>query len=298
MVFMNMSKNGISIVAVLNELEKEIGTTLLNEMKCLFSNLYRILNDFSRENQTDENTPEIYCIQKPTVKTAATPICSEFRVRDHTDFASSLCDIKIEDLSENNEFPESIQQLCNFEVQTPDSKINYDKVNPIDLSAGLAKKNEKMRRYPKLNSVHICKRCNYTTNCASKLKKHENFHDGIKNFKCESCKTSYFTSYDLKRHFKTITHNQNVTTNNAFSKLEIQCPKSKSIHICKQCNYTTNYASKLKKHEIFHGGIKNFKCKSCNTSYFTSHDLKRHFKTITHNQNVTKSNVFSNLEIL
>merc|ERR1712126_45748 len=67
-------------------------------------------------------------------------------------------------------------------------------------------------------------------------------------------------------------------------------PKLNSVYLCKKCSYATNYPGNLKRHLRFHDGIKKFKCKPCNTSFYTSNDLKCHSKTKKHYCNVTQNN--------
>merc|ERR1719167_1281834 len=207
---MNMS-NSISIVTALNELENEIIAKITNEVKCLFVNINRILNHFSQGKETDKVIPEISSIQKPTVKTSA--ICQKSYFEAPSDFESSFCGIKIEDLSGNNEFHGNIQQSQNIEFEAYNPE-NEKIANPLTVALKFAKCKDSIRPFSKLNSVYLCKQCSYATNYPGNLKRHQRFHDGIKKFKCKPCKTSFFTSHGLKWCLKTKKHNCNVTQNN------------------------------------------------------------------------------------
>ena len=56
-------------------------------------------------------------------------------------------------------------------------------------------------------------------------------------------------------------------------------PVAKKSYSCKQCGYSCNTTSKLKRHTRVHSGAKPFVCGQCNYSCTTAANLKRHKRT-------------------
>ena len=59
--------------------------------------------------------------------------------------------------------------------------------------------------------------------------------------------------------------------------------KESHIHFCKECNWSTFEATRLKKHYQQQHGEKQFACEECNSKFSTQSRLKRHKKDI-HNK--------------
>lgn len=51
------------------------------------------------------------------------------------------------------------------------------------------------------------------------------------------------------------------------------------MYSCDACDYSTQYKGDLKKHIMFHEGIKKYICDNCGFKFTTSSDLKRHMRT-------------------
>ena len=51
------------------------------------------------------------------------------------------------------------------------------------------------------------------------------------------------------------------------------------MYSCDACDYSTQYKGDLKKHIMFHEGIKKYICHNCGFKYTTSSDLQRHMRT-------------------
>ena len=51
------------------------------------------------------------------------------------------------------------------------------------------------------------------------------------------------------------------------------------MYSCDACDYSTQYKGDLKKHIMFHEGIKKYICHNCGFKFTTSSDLQRHMRT-------------------
>ena len=86
-----------------------------------------------------------------------------------------------------------------------------------------------------------------------------------RNFKCEECNVYLSSSRTLSDHNKQIHL------------------KESHIHFCKECNWSTFEATRLKKHYQQQHGEKQFACEECNSKFSTQSRLKRHKQDI-HNK--------------
>ena len=91
-----------------------------------------------------------------------------------------------------------------------------------------------------LKKKHNCNQCNYSTDNASHLKRHQLIHSGEKPFACSQCRYSCTVASSLKTHI--LIH----SGENPFK--------------CKQCDYSCKTVSHLKLHILTHSGKKAFKC--------------------------------------
>lgn len=151
-----------------------------------------------------------------------------------------------------------------------------------DITSHLNMKHETNHRY-------ICKICNKGFDVLTWFKEHDNFHSGVKPFKCGYCGKSFLYSRYLSAH-KNSMHKEEMTGISSIHecgicKKQYQHKNSLKLHmnvhtgnfsICDICGKQLSSKEKLKFHLRIHTGYKPFKCSYCEKCFTKKPILVEH----------------------
>jgi len=147
-------------------------------------------------------------------------------------------------------------------------------------------KDETLR--PRTFQAIICDECGKTLRSIGDLKRHNNFHAGIKPWVCDECPHASSTKGDLKKHKLIHTEDRlkpfmcDICSKSFGGSTDLK--RHKTVHTgekgfsCDQCSYETARLGSLEKHLRIHTGERPFVCQVCGTKFVNKSHLNRHLK--------------------
>ena len=198
-----------------------------------------------------------------------------------------LCDLGTH-LEEN-----PVDQILRIDVKT---ELVEDDLTEIQ-SEGLDSKSN-LKKHMKITHVHEgmknykCDTCGKVCNRPGDLKKHVKFvHEGIKNYICMTCGKAFSRSPDLKKHISSVhegTKDHRCDQCGKFFGLPENLRRHvKNVHEgrkdyrCNDCGKFFAESYALKAHiKMVHEGQRDFECDQCGKSFCTSGNLKTHIRTV------------------
>ena len=144
--------------------------------------------------------------------------------------------------------------------------------SPLGTKRSKCRKRNNKPRSKKM--LHQCPHCPYSSKRYSLLKDHIHTHTGEKPYTCKLCGQCFAASSNHYRHMRT--HMRRLTDE------EIACLKvrrTKKIHQCPHCPYSTKIIRNLKFHIHTHTGEKPYSCKECGRCFTTSSNCNKHMRT-------------------
>ncbi|KFO36448.1 Zinc finger protein 584 [Fukomys damarensis] len=120
-------------------------------------------------------------------------------------------------------------------------------------------------------------------------KPQQGIHATQKPFKCSNCRESFLKAFALlnyliahpeERHFQ-CPAGRSVPTKNSALPDDQKDPHEEDAHVCGECGKAFSYASKLRKHQKIHMGIRPFQCSECGKTFSRKDALALHERTHT-----------------
>ena len=176
---------------------------------------------------------------------------------------------------ENSQLEIDYDDIGNYSVSYMDSLDHSDNENE-NLEDPSEFVNEPMKPENE-NKSFKCSRCDKTFTTSFNMKKHiKTIHEGQRNYKCDSCGKSYKESGSLNFHIKTIHEGQRKykcdSCEQPFNKLDSLKSHIKSLHEVQDADTLKMKYSRLKK--------KRRNCQICGDSIYSITGLRQHLKVI------------------
>ncbi|XP_004866617.1 zinc finger protein 584 isoform X2 [Heterocephalus glaber] len=137
--------------------------------------------------------------------------------------------------------------------------------------------------------AHVCGECGKAFNYASKLRKHQKIHMGIRPFQCSECGKTFSRKDALALHERTHTGERPYECSRcgkAFSVLSTLI-RHRKVHLrerpyeCRECGKFFKYNKSFVLHQRVHTGERPFVCEHCGKTYVTRSGLYQHWKVHT-----------------
>ncbi|XP_070073480.1 transcription factor Ouib [Drosophila takahashii] len=161
---------------------------------------------------------------------------------------------------------------------------------------------KKRKRY-KSTKTYVCDHCGREFNDKGNLNLHVLRHTGVRPFECPECGQKEFNKYILNIHIR-VKHRGEKPYACKFCDEKFETSIKRTRHSrrthekhqikpkpykCSACDKRFELPSLLTKHEQVHSGERKFSCELCHKSFTRSGNLKTHFKSMQHKNNVLES---------
>ncbi|XP_021369639.1 protein suppressor of hairy wing-like [Mizuhopecten yessoensis] len=120
---------------------------------------------------------------------------------------------------------------------------------------------------PESDNPLQCRYCGKIFTRSNYRREHERIHTGEKPYECGFCARRFNSKGSCNKHEQSHMNRE--------KKLAALTWRPFTCHICQQ---TFKHESVLKKHILFHTGLKKYQCEICLKFYFTSYDLRVHVR--------------------
>ena len=253
-----------------NYLRKHMKTHNTKDYKCKYCT-----RTFTNKHTWETHTNYARCIIK-----RACNICGEHIDNMQRDshrkthkvdglFCCDLCDFRNKSSSHVKQHKNTVHKGIVYECKTDDCQYKSRWPHVI--------KSHKENMHYKIR--HTCKICGITTSTKANLYQHQYNAHNIKN-RCDKCGKNLLKS-------STLMTPPSYTDTVDEHRCELVCT------ICPKTFSKNTSMSSFVYHQRMHSGEKPYKCVQCGTAFRLSQNLKRHQKTIAHNQmihNLEKNN--------